>query len=67
MAAQRGFLVGGDRAGTARWHARGQIASCPLLPEPAGDAALADLKQVDKLATGQPSCMSGEDAFAEIG
>jgi hypothetical protein len=67
LAAQRSFLVDGDGARAAWWHTWGQIARCALLPEPACDTALTDLKQIDKLATGHTTRVGGEDALAQIG
>lgn len=67
LAAQRRFLVEPDAARAAGRHPWGQIAGAVLLAEPAGDAALTDLKEIDELAPGQTLGMSGEDALAQIG
>jgi len=67
LAAQGGFLVGGDGASPARWLAWGQIAGGTLLLQPAGDAALRDLKHLDKLATGAATRVAGQYALAQIG
>jgi hypothetical protein len=67
LARQPGFLVAGDGAGATGWKAWRQIAGQALPSEPAGEAALRDLKQVDKLATGQTTCMGCENTLAQIG
>lgn len=66
LAAQGGFLVGGDAACPTGWQAWGQVAGGALLPQPAGDAALADLKHLDKLTTRHATCVGGEYALAQI-
>lgn len=67
VAAQRGLQVGGDGACATGWRPWGQIAGQALLSEPAGDAALRDLKHLDQLATGQTTRVGSEDALAQIG
>lgn len=67
LAAQGSFLVGGDGASPARWLAWGQISTGTLLAQPAGDAALTDLKHLDKLATRHATRVGSEYAFAQIG